>query len=1447
MSFSYLDERNNDTRFAFIDKMRFTPLTNDTIEKISQAEIIKSDDSVSDLFMGSTSSDICKTCKFNKNGCTGHGGHMALNYPLIHPFWVSHVKSLLKCFCLDCSSPFSTVDIESGATPEDIVKKLTTKKTECRVCGSLKYSFAKNINGDYFSKLEALPPNFALSDAIKIGLAWTLKSTDDENVHIRIVLPHELIKWIDCIPKDIYPYGDSLIIKNFYITSNNSRPAMRKTGSVPFSSDSKINQMNAIMSNYNSMDKSMIDQMTNLYNQIIKNNFSIKLTPETINNNYCSYFNNIKALYKLINASLIDSTVEIINKDSASTKINSVPFIDAVEGLNKVQNINRIEADKTSTVNIPAKTKSQMEKLRHKKGMIRQNILGKRAHNIGRSVVDGDPTLNNDEIGIPFMYAKQFQNPEIVTEMNIERLTTFYNNSKTDTYPCLSKVSRGGKTYKVNTPMVTSLNLGDCVYRDLIDGDIVLLNRQPSLLYTNTTAFRVRVKRNKDSYTVSFNVTIAHFFNADFDGDQMNVIHLNYEISRLESIQLSSAHNFCISKQTALANLGQTYDSIIGCFLSTMSDAFVDYYRALCIMKNVKGDYLKEVRTLFKDKTKIHCRELHSLVIPENINLEMTPSWYNSKFDSIYPEDEKKLVIKNGKIISGILDKKSVNISAFGSYYQQIHYEYDSRTMLDTVFNNQQIAIGYTLNKGFSLGIKDIINPNISINKDRTELLTKTLDGLRGYITDLLTKKIIPPVGYSLRSYFEEMYLNRVESNLLDVEKHIDFYDNNLFQLIQTGSKGKMSVMRQMVSHVGMVKINGKMPPELFSYSRFLPYYQRYEMTPEAFAFVKNSYFSGLSAPEFLPATMQSRNEIIVKALMTAVSGEQNRSTIKALESNIINESRSVVNSAGVLQEMYGGDCIDIASSIHIDLNKIYNVKTFDKNALSSPEEYAVLLAYFNTLKTAADRYQTFQFLFHDINDVYRITTPADVMITLRKYTSTTDLLDSKQTFAIVDKFCKDKLPNIYLQFTDNQDNIKMAIYKSEMCIRTFLSIHVHKEKFINKVNLIKLLDDIYNKISYAIIPSGYSIGIITAQCVSEPATQKTLDTHHGAAQEGGKKSSMGRIKELVGGKDNETINMLMRLRDPFNKDKAELVAKSLEIINLGVYIDDIEIHYISKLSDLITNKFKSLIYEDIRLNDYSYVTLLQINRETLLSKSKLITYEKIITYLKSLGEVRHTPINSPQLEIMVVIKKNKGDNLSSYVKMKDKVKNIVASINDIKLQGVDGIEKTNIISIVKPNISPDPMYLIVTTGYNIREIYTKYHHIIETESIQIDDIKLYNRFYGIVATKEKLLYELRETIDTGLHIKNYEVTAENLTNLGYITSFEKVGLERREKEHLLLRLSRSHPKQVLEEGLRNCKVAPVRGLSASLIAGQSPKDISVNSIRIDIDPIQYVSQNKLK
>ncbi|KAF5178237.1 Dna-directed rna polymerase i subunit [Thalictrum thalictroides] len=233
--------------------------------------------------------------------------------------------------------------------------------------------------------------------------------------------------------------------------------------------------------------------------------------------------------------------------------------------------------------------------LEKKEGIFRQKMMGKRVNYSCRSVISPDPYIAVNEIGIPPCFALKLTYPERVTPWNVDKLrnaiingpdvhpgaAAFSDQSAYNRLPSNIKMristsrklpsSRGVATQPGKN--VEHEHEGKVVYRHLQDGDIVLVNRQPTLHKPGIMAHVVRVLNGEK--TLRMHYANCSTYNADFDGDEMNVHFPQDEISRAEAFHIVNANNQYIIPTSGDTKRGLIQDHIVAAVLLTIKDTFL--------------------------------------------------------------------------------------------------------------------------------------------------------------------------------------------------------------------------------------------------------------------------------------------------------------------------------------------------------------------------------------------------------------------------------------------------------------------------------------------------------------------------------------------------------------------------------------------------------------------------------------------------------------------------------------------------------------------------------------------------------------------------------------------------------------------------------------------------------------------------------------------------------
>ncbi|KAI4319607.1 hypothetical protein MLD38_033187 [Melastoma candidum] len=235
--------------------------------------------------------------------------------------------------------------------------------------------------------------------------------------------------------------------------------------------------------------------------------------------------------------------------------------------------------------------------LEKKEGIFRQNMMGKRVNFACRSVISPDPYLAVNEIGIPPFFALRLTYPERVTPWNMNDMrkaivngpgvhpgaTHYMDKSTVNLLPANVKgrisISRKLPSLRgVDTQVRKSTEYesdSKIVYRHIRDGDIVLVNRQPTLHKPSIMAHVVRVLKGEK--TLRMHYANCSTYNADFDGDEMNVHFPQDDISRAEAYNIVNANKQYVKPTNGFPIRALIQDHVVSAAILTKKDTFLSY------------------------------------------------------------------------------------------------------------------------------------------------------------------------------------------------------------------------------------------------------------------------------------------------------------------------------------------------------------------------------------------------------------------------------------------------------------------------------------------------------------------------------------------------------------------------------------------------------------------------------------------------------------------------------------------------------------------------------------------------------------------------------------------------------------------------------------------------------------------------------------------------------
>src|SRR2546426_721202 len=529
----------------------------------------------------------------------------------------------------------------------------------------------------------------------------------------------------------------------------------------------------------------------------------------------------------------------------------------------------------------PLKTLTQ--RLKGKEGRFRGSLSGKRVDFSSRTVISPDPNLTIADVGVPTDVAKKLTIPETVSQWNLERLKELVMNGP-NMYPGANYIIRPDGV-KIRLDYVTdrkaiadSLASAYIVERHLADGDIVIFNRQPSLHRMSIMAHSVRVLPYR---TFRLHPAVCPPYNADFDGDEMNLHVPQSEEARAEATLLMRVQDQLISPRYGGPIIGGIRDFITGAFMLTRDGTTLtkDEFANLAMTGGYEGPLPEPAVT--KDGQKLYAgRQLFSLFLPKDFNFIITSKWNKAA-----KGEGKDVVIKNGELMSGVIDKASIGAEEPDSVLHRIAKDYgtdEARKFLDSILTTLKT---YITHRGFTYGYSDLwLSPET--RQEISDIIQKTYEKVYELIQQYNDGTLPLTRGLAAEEALELYVVNELSRARDRAGRTADraFPDENSGVIMaSTGARGSTLNIGQMTAALGQQSIRGKRIQKGY-HNRALSHFKPKDANPDAKGFVKSNYRDGLSPLEFFFHAMGGREGLVDTAVRTQQSGYMQRRLINALE-----------------------------------------------------------------------------------------------------------------------------------------------------------------------------------------------------------------------------------------------------------------------------------------------------------------------------------------------------------------------------------------------------------------------------------------------------------------------------------------------------------------------------------------------------------------------------------
>ncbi|KAJ7929053.1 hypothetical protein B0H13DRAFT_1965408 [Mycena leptocephala] len=913
------------------------------------------------------------------------------------------------------------------------------------------------------------------------------------------------------------------------------------------------------------------------------------------------------------------------------------------------------------------------------------------------------------------------------------------------------------------------LAVGDVVERHVIDGDIVLFNRQPSLHKLSIMCHRAKVRPWR---TFRLNECVCGPYNADFDGDEMNLHVPQTEEARTEALELMSVKHNLVTPRNGEPVIAAIQDFITGSFLLSRKDLFLDrrqFTQICCYFADANMQIDIPPPTIWKPVRLWTGKQVFNVLMRPNkqskirVNVESKCHKWEEAKPSNYPfianpandlsPNDGWLVIVNSEIMCGVMDKAT---SIFGVIMRDYGPHEAAAAM------NRLAKLCAVANFGFSLGINDVIpGPELSAKKD--DLVEKAYADCLDAIALAKKGKLENKPGCDQEQTLEA-HISRLLSDVREKVGQICMKElsrqNAPLIMATCGSKG--SVINQIIA--------GHRVPDGFQ-DRSLPHFPKKSKEPPSKGFVRNSFFTGLRATEFLFHAISGREGLVDTAVKTAETGYMQRRLMKALEDLTTQYDLSVRNSTGgVVQFRYGDDGLDPAclegDAQPIDFDRAWS----HASALGSRSGRGLL------------PYEILEIVDRELaTKKFTSECTAAYLATIRGYTTehiAYRQAEVRSSWGMYEALEKE-------DSWDEHTDLTLGASAAEKAI-------VDNKSKVTESQLKTFLELCWVKYVRARIEPGSTVGAVGAQSIGEPGTQMTLKTFHFAGV-ASMNVTLGvpRIKEIINASKNISTPIIScKLVTADSEASARIVKARLEKTLLG---------------DVAS------VLEEAWAPEYTYIGII-IDTDAIQKLQLELT----------LDDIKWAIVAAKKLKSITVIPRR--NRLRIYVDTQDKyyrLRELKRGLPDVVVKGVGSIQRA-VINIKDKDDSKGKKgdKELLVEGYGLQQCmvtegvigeHTTSNHVIEVAKV-----------LGIEAARRTIINEIQYTMkshDMIIDPRHVMLLGDVMTYKGEVLGITRFGVAKM-KDSVLMLASFEKTTDHLFDASAYGKNDNIAGVSESIIMG---------------------------
>lgn len=1101
---------------------------------------------------------------------------------------------------------------------------------------------------------------------------------------------------------------------------------------------------------------------------------------------------------------------------------------------------------KTSITSNSKEIQCGLSTLATKHGIIRNKELGGRTVNAARATIAGDCTVELGSLSVSQYVAKRLQISEMVTSYNYDRMVAIFTNRNTGYPGCTVKIDGiTGQKYNVAAlPSNAKLNIGDILERDHMEGEAVAFNRAPTLQASGIGNHLLKISDDPSQAVIIMNPSVCKNYDADFDGDSMTIFAYPSIAASIESRILLSLDNSLIkAKNSSILNC-EIEDTVIGAAkLSTDSVK----YRKHTVMRFFRFGNCPDFSKFGRDH-EFSGRDIISMLFEKiPFDYRRKPNCAHDNYIQFMDLGEPlEVVIENGVFKSGVIDNESIG-SVNGSIFHVVANKYDKNTAMKLIEDMQYAINAYLMHaSGISITSYDII-PSKDAVKANNMLIQDVLNKHDNNYKKMLKRGINPPVGKSLYDHFEMLTLETLKisdkTSMLNVFQN-NYIDNNYVGMVKFGSKGKIQNLTNVSGCIGQVTVATRRLAQTYSAGRTSPYFPRFSGDPEPRGFIKNSYVSGMTSSQHIGASCSGRADLLARALDTAISGDFTRKGVYAVQSNVVNNYRSVTVNSSLRNLLYGstGFSPSETCSCHYrpykmtepDLNKMIgpaaspNCKELAKQILADRTKFILIMNRMVKSNVSAH-----------LESILQIPIDAELLTSsYRDVLPKSDELQETKAKMVLD-FCE-RLPYVYMNEECERNRVpipehyKLGLFKQLINVR--FAFMPSKLKCISVDVIEGMFKLIKHKIIISFIPYGQAVGVMAAQSISQPLTQYMLDSHHRSVSGGTSSQGIDHIKEVFNAKESDyTGRMQLFPTAAGGVDKLEMIQLNQFIVRRYMLFEPKEVVYPEFKSDSKwINKYLDASPTKKQGEVSNWCMRIVLDKSKIVYKNVLL--DAIVSKLESVFE-NVLIVTTPEVEKDLIMRIWIRHNRSKEYKKKDASK-LFDDVFKYPVRGINHIYecKSEKLSAQKVDGTVEEIEKIVTQGSNLFECMLLKgfdHNYTLTSSVSAT-----YKMFGITAARDAFINEtkviLEQFLPSTVHIMLF---ADELSSTGAMTSIERPGITERESNNILLQMASGSPVQKITGAALKKVSSNVYGLAASHLVGSIPNvGTNYNKIFVNVD-----------